>query len=106
MKTESCFKVDFNYALSENIAFSLTAIVELQHSVPHYLIRNFHFKNHPSGTPLLTDMYIFAIKNEKGISWVHADSRKETMLSMAIGKAIEAKSKVELVNGQEKLHEP
>ena len=39
-----------------------------------------------------------AISNKKNTSWVHVDSRKETVLSMAIGKAIEAKAIVETVN--------
>ena len=92
------FVVDFDYTLSENITIRLTANVALHHSTPHYLVSNFHFKNNPHGSPLFDDVNIIAVSNKKGISWVHADSRKETVLSMALGKAIEAATEVEMVN--------
>ena len=98
MKEDISFYIDFNYALSDNIIIPLTANIQLQHSAPHYVISNFHFKNNPGGNPLLNDINILAIKNKKGIRWVHTDSRKETMLSMAIGKAIEEKGMVEFEN--------
>jgi hypothetical protein len=95
MKEDVSFDVDFDYTLSENITIPLTADVQLLHSTPHYVISNFHFKNNPGGNSLLNDINIIAIKSKKGISWVHTDSRKETMLSIAIGKAIEEKGLVE-----------
>jgi hypothetical protein len=98
MKQNISFDVDFDYALSENITIRLTANVQLHHSIPHYVVSNFRFKNNPQGSPLLDDVNIVAISNKKGISWVHADSRKETVLSMAIGKVIEEKTIVETVN--------
>ena len=98
MKTDISFDVDFDYALSEIITIHLTATVELQHSVPHYIISNFHFKENPCGNPLLNDMNLIAIKTDTGISWVHSDSRKETVLSSAIGKAIEKKNEVEFAD--------
>ena len=95
MKNNASYDFDFDYALSENITLSLTANVQLLHSKPHYLVSNFHFKSNPEGTPLLNDINIIAVKNKGKISWIHMDSRKETVLSMAIGKAIEANSMVE-----------
>jgi hypothetical protein len=98
METNAPFNVDFNYALSETIIIPLTANVQLRHSTPHYIVSDFHFKENPGGSPLLNDIDIMAIKTSKGISWLHADSRKETVLSNAIGKAIEEKGMVELAN--------
>lgn len=95
MKNNISFDVEFNYALSENITLSLTANVQLLHSTPHYLVSDFHFKNHPVGTPLLNDIDIKAVRKNGKISWIHMDSRKETVLSMAIGEAIEANNMVE-----------
>jgi len=95
MKKDISFDVDFDYVLSENIIINLTAHVQLQHSSPHYLVSDFHFKNHPGGAPLLNDINIKAIKSKGRTSWMHTDSRKETVLSMAIGKAIEAKNMIE-----------
>lgn len=96
MKKDISFNVEFNYALSEDIIIRLTADVQLTHSTPHYIISNFHFKNNPGGNALLNDINIMAIKDEKGITWVHTDSQKSTMLSLAIGKAIEEKDLVEI----------
>jgi len=98
MKKNIFFDVDFDYALSEKISICLTAKVQLLHSIPHYLVSNFHFKDKPDSNPLLNDINIMAIKNKKSINWVHVDSRKETELSIAIGKAIEAKNVVEIAN--------
>lgn len=95
MKTDISFDVNFDYSLSENITIHLTAAVQLQHSIPHYTISNFHFQESPGGKPLLNDIDIMAIKKNNDISWVHTDSRKETILSAAIGKAIEEKTQVE-----------
>lgn len=98
MKTDISFDVDFDYALSENITLHLSANVQLQHSIPHYTVSNFHFQESREGKPLLNDIDITAIKKENGISWVHTDSRKETLLSAAIGKAIEEKTDVQFAN--------
>jgi hypothetical protein len=92
------FDVNFDYALSENITISLTANVQLLHSTPHYLVSNFHFDKNPGGAPLLNDINIIATRKKGKISWIHVDSRKETVLSMAIGKAIEARNMVEFGN--------
>ena len=101
MKDDISFDVDFDYTLSEKISINLTAKVQLQHSSPHYLVSDFYFKNNPDGSPPLNDINIVAIKKKNGISWVHADSRKETILSMAIGKAIEEKGLAETEDTQD-----
>ena len=98
MKKDISFDVDFDYVLSESIKINLTANVQLVHSKPHYLVSDFHFKNNPGGAPLLNDINIKAIKNKGKVSWLHLDSSKETVLSMAIGKAIEAQNRVEFAD--------
>ena len=95
MKKDIFFNVEFEYVLTDSITIPLTANVRLTHSLPHYVISNFHFKNNSSGKPLLDDINILAIKTNKGTDWVHVDSRKQTVLSEAIGKAIEQKNMVE-----------
>jgi hypothetical protein len=96
MKPETSFNIDFDYMLSENTPIELSATVQLQHSVPHYYATNFHFKNNPHTHSLLSDIDIMAIKAKDGIKWVHTDSCKETLLSAAVGKAIEAKGYIEI----------
>lgn len=98
MKTNTSFDVDFNYALSENLIVCLTANVNLRHSLPHYFVTNFHFKNNPDGRAALPDISLVAIKKDDEINWLHLDSHKETLLSMAVGKAIEEKVNVEFLN--------
>lgn len=98
MEPENSFNVDFDYALSDNVTLKLTANVELKHSLPHYVISNFQFKNNPSGTTLLPDIDIMAIKQNNRISWVHTDSSKETILSIAVGKSIEASGEFYISN--------
>ncbi len=100
MEQNVFFDIDFDYALSDNITLHLTATVELKHSVPHYLISNFHFKTNPNGSPLLDDMNLMAMQTSNGINWIHADSRKQTLLSEAVGKAIEEKTGVEFANNK------
>lgn len=98
MKTEFSFNVEFDYALSENISLKLTANAELHNSIPHYHITDFQIKNNPHPYPLLPDIDIMAIKQQSGISWVHTDSMKETILSVAVGKAIEARGGFEIAH--------
>jgi len=101
MNTNTTVNIDFDYALSDHILIRLTATVQPQHSVPHYLVTNFHLKSNPDGSPPLPDISLIALKRDGGISWVHTDSRKETMLSVAIGKAIERTVSVEFANDRQ-----
>jgi hypothetical protein len=100
MKPDNSFSVDFDYALSENITLTLTAHVELHHSEPHYVITELHLKKNRNGTPLMSDIRIMAVREKEGISWVHTDSQKETLLSVAVGKAIETTGNVEVVSNR------
>jgi hypothetical protein len=101
MNPDKSFDVDFDYALSEHVTLTLSARVELHHSEPHYFVSDFHFRNNPGPNQLLPDIEIMAVKVNDGISWIHTDSFKETILSIAVGKAIEAKGMAEIANKQE-----
>ena len=90
MEPQSTFSIEFEYRLTESIMLKLTAKAELHHSQPHYFITDFNFKDHPNANPLLPDIDIMAVKENGEMSWVHTDSFKETILSAAVGKAIEA----------------
>jgi hypothetical protein len=96
MKFKISFSVDFDYALSENNILQLTATVQLKHSSPHYYISNFHFRDNPHSHSFLRDIDIMAIKEKDRIKWVHTDFCKESLLSMAVGKAIEAQGEVKI----------
>jgi len=96
MKTQQPFDIWFEYPMSENILIKLTARVQLHHSDPYYVISDFFLQKTAAGKPMLPEISIKALRRENGISWVHTDSGKETILSMTIGKAIEAYGNTEV----------
>ncbi|HEV7779697.1 MAG TPA: hypothetical protein VGO58_00445 [Chitinophagaceae bacterium] len=93
---EKPFEIVFNFPLaSADFIIFLRATAELHHSDPYYVINDFHAGNnkpdneHPSSLPL---QEIKRTRTKKGYLWVHRDSGKETLLSVAIGKAIDEKT--------------
>lgn len=87
------FEIIFDFPLgSTGHIFALRATAELHHSEPYYVVSSFHASDktpdseQPSSLPV---QEIKCIKSKKGFTWVHCDSEKETLLSLAIGKAIE-----------------
>jgi hypothetical protein len=82
---------DFPVALSD-LKISLKAIAELHHSEPYFVIHNFYqaknFRNEHHHS-ILPDQEIKRIKRGRSFSWVHRDSGRESLLSLAIGAAIE-----------------
>jgi len=105
MKPDKSFNVDFDYALSEKVKLNVSAKAELHHSNPYYHITQFHFKHNLNCSALFPDIRIMAIKEKDKISWVHTDSRKETTLSAAIGKAIEERGEFEIADQEEPTFE-
>lgn len=96
MKPIQSFNVDFDYELSDHINLKLTAKVEIHHSNPYYLVTDLYLKNHRGDSPLLADVKIKAVNENNITGWRHTDSNKESVLSNAIGKAIEEKNDVEI----------
>jgi hypothetical protein len=84
MKVAS-YTIAFDF-LADNgrLKVHLLADVELHHSRPLYVIRN--FKTAGQQASALPELHLKKVKD----LWVHADSEKATDLSMAIGRAIEA----------------
>jgi hypothetical protein len=90
---KEAFEIIFDFSLApSNFVVTLRAKVELHRSGQHYLVSDFHpvhtkpGNNHPSSLP---PQEVKRIKTKRGHSWVHRDSDKETLLSIAIGKAID-----------------
>ena len=78
-------KIAFDFALGNStLVIPLTATVELHHSDPYYMVRDFRTSRQKEGS-VFPDIQI---RRKSGI-WVHVDSEKETNLSEAIGKAID-----------------
>ena len=87
------FEIKFDFPVaSSNLKISLNATVELHHSEPYYLVRNFYLtdnekaKSHHS---ILPDQEIKRITRNGLYTWVHKDSERESELSIAIGLGIE-----------------
>jgi hypothetical protein len=89
-------KFDFPLAHS-NLIVSLKATAELHHSDPYYIVDGFRFvgaeprKREPSVLPA---QEIKQIKRSGVRVWVHRDSERESLLSLALGRAIEKALKV------------
>lgn len=65
----------------------LEADVERHHSEIYFIVRNFRGAGQPPSThSVLPEI---SIRKKEGC-WVHTDSGKETHLSQAVGKAIDA----------------
>lgn len=87
------FEIRFDFPLAHSdLIFSLTAVAEIHHSEPYYSVDHFHFAGaHPAGN----DISILPAQEIKQITrgntrvWVHKDSERESMLSLAMGKAID-----------------
>lgn len=89
---EQSFEIRFDFSLSSSdLIIPLSAIAELHHSDPYYRVDNFRFADaqHHHASPVLPAIEIKKMQQGAITSWVHRDSEKETMLSMAAGNAIE-----------------
>ncbi len=89
------FEISFDFALDDSdFIVSLRARAELHHSTPYYIVDDFHVRDNPSkkhGPSILPAQEIRKIVCNNKTVWVHKDSEMESMLSRAIGKAIEEK---------------
>ena len=99
------FEIKFDFPVaSSNLKISLNATVELHHSEPYYLVRNFYLtdnekaKSHHS---ILPDQEIKRTKRNGVYTWVHKDSERESELSIAIGLGIEKMLSADELNNPE-----
>ena len=91
------FEIIFDFPLADpDLIISLKASAEMHHSDPYYVIDNFHLINSKSNNrdaSILPPQEIKKIQEGSSELWVHKDSGRETVLSMALGKAIEETEK-------------
>ncbi len=88
------FEIYFDFVIAHSdFVIPLKATAELHHSVPYYVVDNFdlvdteRLGNTPSIIPA---QEIKLIKRDSKDVWVHKESERESLLSIAIGKAIES----------------
>jgi len=81
-------QVQFDFALAPSgLTIHLRATATLHHSDPYYVIDNIQVAGQPDHQPpVLPEI---EIKKNKSGSWVHCDSEKESLLSVAVGAAID-----------------
>jgi hypothetical protein len=79
------YEIEFAFSLDEaKLALRLLAEVEVHHSQFFYIVKNIRRKG--AASPVLPQVSIQKIASR----WVHTDSGKESQLSEAVGKAIDA----------------
>jgi hypothetical protein len=87
------FDIQFDFPLAgSDLIISFKATATLHHSDPYYVVEDFHnasirpYKDDPSVFPA---QEIKQVNRSSSCVWVHKDSDRESLLSLAIGKGIE-----------------
>jgi hypothetical protein len=93
LSMEKPFEINFEFPVAHSdMTISIRATAELHHSDPYYIIHSFYFPGSKPGKKNLSLLPVQEIrslkKGEKRI-WVHRDSGRESLLSKALGRAIE-----------------
>lgn len=89
---EKPFAIQFNFPLEgSKLVIPIMAVAELHHSVPYYKVHSFRSAGNKAGSSysILPEQEIIKLEKEGEAMWVHKDSKKPTLLSEAIGKAID-----------------
>lgn len=89
------FRISFNMPIrGSDIEVPMTAIAELHHSDPYYLLRSIEItpkkEGNAKGEVFIRELRIKQLKGEKENIWVHCDTGRESELSRSAGLAIEA----------------
>jgi hypothetical protein len=87
------FEIKFDFPVADSrLRISINATAELHYSDRYYLVTDFHVEKekHPVRQhSIFPDQEIKYIKRDGSGVWVHEDSERESLLSLAIGKGIE-----------------
>ncbi|QEC67781.1 hypothetical protein FRZ67_10915 [Panacibacter ginsenosidivorans] len=102
MLNTNSFHINFNYSLSEKIVVNLKAFIVCDYMHTCYAVSELEVVNNASGQKNFdNEIKIIPVINEDHIEWLHADSLRSSILSSAIGKAIEATGNVEMLRRRE-----
>jgi hypothetical protein len=93
LRMEKPFTVVFDFPLEHSQqSLKLCATVQLHHSSPYYVVDRFRLKDQVhdgKAVSLLPRVEIERIVQDGKQVWVDKDSKRSSLLSIAIGKAIE-----------------
>jgi hypothetical protein len=98
MLTCNSFHINFQSALSENIDVELSADIFCDYVNGCYVIRRLEIINNSFSNIFNNQIKIKPVVHGDQIVWLHADSLRASILSTAIGKAIEARGCVEMLS--------
>lgn len=102
MLNNNIFHINFTYALSDNIIVKLKAVVSCNYMETCYVVTGLQIINKNIATCFDNEIKIRPVMQDGHVTWLHIHSLRTSILSMAIGKAIEAKGYTELLDVSEK----
>ena len=97
MLTANTFHINFDYALSEKVMVRLTAMVTCNYILPCYMVSGLKVTNGAVTNFFQNDIKLIPTVQDNHIEWLHTESSRSSILSTAIGKAIEATGMVEML---------
>ena len=97
MLTGNTFHINFDYALSENIIIKLKAAITCNYMLPCYVVTDLQVINNATASNFANEIKIKPVLQDDHIEWLHTDSLRGSLLSTAIGKAIEATGHIEML---------
>lgn len=87
------FEIRFDFPLANSdLIVSLRATAEIHHSEIYYVVKNFHLANNQpkkNEVSMIPEQEIKQIERDGQTVWVHKESERESLLSLAMGKAID-----------------
>lgn len=93
---EKSFEIKFDFPVAHSdISVALKATAELHHSDPYYIVHSFRYPStdtHKQTISILPVQEIKVLEKGKQRLWVHRDSERESLLSRALGKAIDSRN--------------
>jgi len=101
MLTCNSFNINIQSALSENINVKLKAEIICDYLNNCYVINHLEVLNNDSSNIFNNEIKIKPVVQGNEICWVHTHSMRPSILSTAIGKAIEARGNVEMIRRSE-----
>jgi hypothetical protein len=101
MLTGNTFHISFSCALADNITVKLKATVTCNYVKPCYVITGLQIINNTIATCFENEIKIRPVIHDDHINWLHINSLRTSILSTAIGKAIEARGYLEILRRSE-----
>ena len=98
MLTCNSFHINFQSALSENINVKVKADITCDYAHSYYVIHRLEITKNSFSNIFNNEIKIKPVVHDDQIVWLHVDSLRASILSTAVGKAIEARGFVEMLS--------